>query len=601
MTSDKCHFKQKRLKIPSDTEFKTHSELVKNLRHGDAKIRLSNLDDKFQSVTTSIAVVCPCESWIINPQIIHSYFNTHFIVAPRNNTQISPIESKWQDQELLQCRQSLTNDSNLVVSMISLESQSLFDNTPIFPYFTWDAEIRKHHGMGVCPKKFRIQVLSQFKNNQIVNIKGLTSLTTAVSKFAQSIHHDSFIACIVHLRLDKDYNVHVMDQCTREQVLCNSNLCLWFLFDKDTVKESLVIINSYKWLTLQDISLKHQPKASQHFNLNEVNKYYNHEQTFNVDKQTRISHVAANQLLELDAIWSQYISSVFKCTKRGMNSTLTHAAKYLTINSYYQNYLQIKLHNSCFNFEQLYIHHWDVPKNMQEQYDHTLSHFTPLFVETGIFRTKIKFQKNCPIKQQYDKIQKCDKYDSKFKCHLWLPDNLHFEYLKLPKKQQMVKYMQNLQQDYPLPTLRDFFELNGLMNILGDLYPQYIHNQWLMSVYMGIENKRYNLHTVDELGPTLYFNEGFSSIVIVGGHHSLLIVNDCTLIIDSDLEIIQVREHMSGSKGLIRLQGGRAGRLILVLRRIPIVHVEDASRVIDSSGSSWSFSETAEPPCKRAK
>ena len=384
-SNDCSTFVQSKETPPSHVKFKTHEKI----HHEVVKEAHKFIVEEKTDVISRLIVVGSGSEWTFSRPDLSQYKSTHFVVAPPHTASIiRPIPIEYRDTDLVETMHNMASDASLLVLMIRVSnlSATLWDNQSLLPYFTWDDEVCKLSLPHTSASTYRTQIAQSCNNFEYKRIKGLKQLKQAALGYLKQSPSDKAVLCFIHLRLNQIYNVIVGDN--DDTIVGSSNLFPVFSFDHDGILlETLIVLNIHKWMTLLDVSVKHDPIESSPYNLNSNHGLHSHY-TWNVEVNgdTRVSHVTLNQLFELDALWEEYVCKVFDIKGLIISKTLRNASKHFVINTFCNKHF-----NSCFEcmsemegFQRLYYQFGDTYFSRVTRYRLSKQKFINNYIFTGV-------------------------------------------------------------------------------------------------------------------------------------------------------------------------------------------------------------------------
>ena len=549
----KHEFKQSGEKPTSDVKFQTHHDILADLK-SKYKTEFSFEIDYFDNVKSNLAVIFPSED-LRNPDN-----STHFIVTPRKHEKIRKIEPKWQDKQLQGTILNLLTKDKVFAVMIPIDDDKdcLFKNHHLFPYFTCDSIISTKLSVERSRGKFMTEILKTF---EVLQENGLPNIIkSSTNKFQSS----NLRAILVHLYLSGDFDVIVLN----EEHIERSNLFVWFLLEysesQPTLKECCLITNSYMWLTFKDISQKHDIQESEPYNINANihHKYYQNEKCIVMDDNVRTSHVAINQLCELDAILHQLVTPLFNIDQVPSSITMELAPATWILNTYYM----FRFGNQCFDcnnygFYRLYSHFYDNCHTNFEKLQNRDERFVGLLHFMEISKTTLSTT-NLSI----------PKLSISTNIHYWCLENVAWNHWSESERQTINKHVRRLQKKITYQNLKVNKELYGFMQQLRNLYGKYLMNQYIYSLYYVQSMKIIPLTVLPTKdGFELYFEDGFELIVVIQPQTKttqacMVYVQECAVVCTECVTLIQLHKHHS-KQAVVVCVGLPC--FVLILRRLP--------------------------------
>ena len=590
-------------KVPSKDwiheNLKTHAKLKERTISGFKPVHHKHSGGCYGS--SNLIVVYPSPEWTIKNPMID--YNNHFIIAPRMYEKIKFIDLKWRDKNLNDKINRLATNVSVVCTLfpLSANTNSLFYNRWLLPYFTWNTEVAGAND-NKSAFKHRASLIKPKDTSKVVLIQnGLKNLTACVSDYLSNMKDISYVGCLVHLHLDKDYNLYFLDESKDDFIhdsIATSNLAAWFVFRQSrkgiVLQESQLVINNYKWLTYIDIAKKHEFNISRDFNLNydKLNYYYNKTNTFELPSQSneRISHCSPNQLFELDDLWDEFSKKILSCKRKLHFITMRLSAPHCIANFFYSPFcpgLNILNKNG---FQKMFVH------RREQQYDWLISYSISKQQYATLFMFVHLSVKNIKVTQDWSKMLtdtlswiKSVDANSCWEKHYWLVENLQYNHHTDEVKDKIHEYMKNLVEDFPLTQFGSDTSMQTFFMKIKCLLKDYICDQWCMSVFHGKDVINVPLLHIKKYGSKLAFANGFELIVLLrvgdANHPLIVYVNDTVVVCKEKCYAIQLHANFRMKvkrKGVV-VCGADNSTLIFVFRRIPTVHAHDAVDAFYSS------------------
>ena len=552
--TQKHEFKQSDAKPTSEVKFHTHHDIIDDLKSGLGKEFLFE-EHYFNHVKSNLAVIFPGED-ILNP-----HDSRHFIVAPRKQEKIRQVESKWQDKQLQgKIFNLLTNDTVYAV-MIPIDDQkdALFKNHELFPYFTCDSMITAKLGVERCRRKFmkdRLNTIEILQENGLKN-----TINTSTKRLPQS----KLRAILVHLHLNDDFDVVVL----KDKHIEKSNLFIWFLIDfggRDPIlKEYCLVTNCYMWLTFKDISCKHDIQESEPYNMINSslgNQHYQNTKCMLMDENVRTSHVAINQLCELDALLHQLVQKLFDIEQIPSTITMKLAPATWVLNTYYwSRFGKHCLECDKHGFYKLYSHYYDNYHSSFEKYQKRDERFVGL----------LQFMQISQATLSTTNIQ-LPKLSTFTSAHYWCCENASWNHWPVSDRQTINKYVQKLQKMVQYVDLKHNEALYGFMQQLRKVYFKYITNHYIYSLYYVKSMKIIPLKILTkQFGYDVHFEDGFELIVVIQpqlhtNEACIVYVQECAVVCHDCISLIQLHNHQS-KEAVVVCVGLPC--FVVILRRLP--------------------------------
>ena len=565
-------FKQCNIKPGDDIEFKTHGEIKDKLQTLSKKEFAFEIQ-YFPSIQSSLVVIFPSDELIV------SHPKKHFVIAPRKHEVVRKIEPQWQDKSLQEKLFNLMNKHHTYAVVLPVESDKdcLFKNHQIFGYFTWDGMIALKSNKNVeesdIAKSRWQRIQRQCPQIKVLQGKGLKNI---IQQSERELAESQLHGLLVHLHLNGDFDVELLD----DHHISQSNLFIWLLLENKSghlqLKECCLVTNSYMWLTFKDISCKHDEFTSNPYNINSGNldKYYNNKNCYDVDKNTRRSHVSINQLCELDAILNQeIIKPLFNIENIPLSRTIFLAGGTWILNSYYS----LRYNSTCFNyndygFMRLYSHYHDNYHSTFEQYHKKKEKFVGLLRFMNVSKKSVNID-NKAMHQLVSQIK-----HRRSISHYWCPSALSLKYLSQQERNEMVQYLEELMNIVKFPRLEQNIPLFDVLQYLNKYYSEYVNNQCIWSLYHGSKMVTVSLDVLgNQFGHDLFFEHCFELIIVMQpkwntSQACVMYIQDCAIVCSEFVTMIQLYKHSSKQAVVVC---GESDCYVLVLRRMPpkvIIH-----------------------------
>ena len=577
-------------------ELKTHEDIQREIDSGfESKINeyFPQLT-KSQQIPTSLAVIYVHEAWIHST----NNANCHFVIMPQKQScdyTRDVLNPQSLDSRLFETMNKLLYSQSLLGLLFVVKQDCFLHCGYLFPYLTLPHEIAKKMQLPepqVKAHTYRMSLIKKLPQSQIVTIpKGILNINKTITTYIsdknvpQSVH----VGCLVHLFVDKDYNVHLLPP--NSKYLGQSNCIIWLLFKQDNncdvvLIESLILVNNYTWLTFTDTYVKHEFQISKRFNIHYdylTSKYAN--DSFINNPKTRKSHVCANQLIEMDMLWTDSFKCQNKIKCRMNNKTAEWAPTYSIANNYYQQYcLSLQLLPNALN--KLYIHDKDYNYNAKQRYLNSQCKFTSMFKFSDISKQdSLQFRNETKAVELTDNagsliewLEEQRKQDQ-WETHYWLYDNLDYQHLTIKEMSELQEYMTNLTVDFPTNNLQEDVLISAWFDFIYEHITDIIQNQWCLSIYHSLERSLHiPLRSIKKYEQELIFANGYETVIILQtdwqDHDPLVLyVNECAVVCRSNVTFLQLGLNidMSQNHDLI-IQGVTPNLIVCVLRRVPIVN-----------------------------
>lgn len=627
-----CHnFHQSNTPPSSDTKFKVHDELQKESCI-DSVQQIQDLDEHKSFQTSRLTVVGTGQEWIINETNLQHYNFTHFIAAPRKHMKLQTVDKRWRNPKLVDTLSDIRDKVTLLVLMLPVSSSDclLWQNPQIWPYFTWDQEIRRESKPQTSVPAFRKKLMKTYTNAAYETVEGLNELPRlATNKFIQNSSNG--VMCLVHLHLTKDYDITYINTNNQDLILAQSNLFLVLTFGDGKLLETLIVTNLHKWMTLMDISIKKDAIESEPYNLNipsHVKQYYSSPDIIQASEVTRQSNASLNDLFEFEALLAEYVRDITGYNQLGSSQTITNAALYFIVNGYY---------NSCFKslfdvesmegFDKLYYDNSHRFLNHVQRYYQSKHKFVGQYVFSEIsLNASVCDGTDASLWQKHSrKLSRFIMMDKGGQCHWWLPQNLYYNHYQVTAadhalmaslqtriqeltslvktnekqtkelnekqkdlndltrtmtdknhhKQSIDGYMHNLTHDFPMTLTPKDVDVTLFLNLLQQSMPQHVQNQWLLSILVGDHVKCMNMHRCN-LYNELQFKAGFELLFVINCDDveakCTVYVNDCVVQCDSWITGLQLHQNtQSDNERCVVIRNATENTMCVLFRRIPTV------------------------------